>query len=373
VGVVAEALRLRGFTDYEQALAAIFGGLLGAVLFGVVAALADRGTSSGAVAISLEEHDLILHQRSRVRVIPRDRVVGGIVLHEQGQAVLEIHLRGDRVIRAGMRDPARAEELVALLGVDRRRAAVTLGGQGRALAVAGVSAPLAFLTWASLMSALHLDSPLAPPLMALLVVASTLLVRRALLPRQVVVGDDGVHVGGRFRDRFVRLAEIGRAVQVGRDLVLEPRPGADPRPHAAITVPCPDPGVAAGLADRVRAALERAPGRARSAGMEALLDPGDQPLGAWRIAMGRALRGEGRYRSAPVTPEDLRAVLDDAAAPRRLRVGAALALRDAGDPDAQERAGRAAEACADEGTRAALEAAAEDEVNERVVGKRLRA
>jgi hypothetical protein len=372
---LAEASGRGWFESYERTMPLLFAGLLGTVLFGVASALADRGASSGAVDLTVEEHDLVLHEGRRVRVIPRDRILGGIVLHERGETVVELHLRGDRVLRAGMFNRLRAGQLVEELevGADRRRAAVTLGGQGTALIVSTISYPLAFLAMVSLLTSLARGWPDVLPIALLLMTVSTLLVRRALQPRQVVVGVDGVRVRAGLRDRFVRLDAIARVTSAGHDLVIELHPEAEPRRRGPLTVPCPYPGVAAGLADRIRAALELDQARARPVAVEALLDAGDQPLGAWRIAVGKALRGEGRYRSAPVTTEDLRAVLDDAAAPTRLRVGAAIALRDAGDPDAQARAGRAAEACADEGTRAALEAAAEDDLDARGVRRRLRA
>jgi hypothetical protein len=374
LGALAEALGLRWAGGYETAIPVILTGIVGAVLFGVASALADRGVRARAVEISVEEHDLLIHHGARVRVIPRDRIEGGIVLRELREPILELTLRGEQVLRVGMRSHQQAEAFVELLGLgaDRRRVAVTLGGQGGALAAAALAAPLAFLVWGSMWVRIEADRPYQGPLFALLVVASTLLARRALLPRRVVVGADGVHVRGRFRERYLRLGDIGQVASRGRDFVLEPRPEADPRRRGPITVPCSDPGVAAALVDRVRAAIGGGPGRARPASVEALLDQGERPLAAWRIAVGKALRGEGRYRSAPVTAEDLRAVLEDPAAPTRLRVGAAIALRDAGDPDAQARAGRAAQACADEGTRAALEAAAEDDLDARAVRRRLR-
>jgi hypothetical protein len=134
------------------------------------------------------------------------------------------------------------------------------------------------------------------------------------------------------------------------------------RRASVVTVRSHDAGIAVGLADRIAdaMALTRHGG---SPTVAELLDRGGRSLEAWRAALGRLLQRGAQYRSAAISDDDVLGVLEDPAARPALRIGAALALRESADPDARRRVRIAAAACADEETRAALEAAAEDHLD----------
>jgi hypothetical protein len=95
-----------------------------------------------------------------------------------------------------------------------------------------------------------------------------------------------------------------------------------------------------------------------------LLDRRGRTAAAWRAHLGTVL-GTSDYRAGAVTARDLAAVIDDAALSAEHRVAATLALRAVEPEEARTRARIAAAACADGNLRAALDHAAEGELDER--------
>lgn len=121
------------------------------------------------------------------------------------------------------------------------------------------------------------------------------------------------------------------------------------------------------LLHRIEQAM--APGEgARLPGIQLdLLDRGDLPLGAWRdrlrglLAPGPAGTG---YRRAAVEIEQLLELACDPAAPPERRIAATVAASGANDEPARARLRIAIDACAGEDLRAAMERAAEGEIEE---------
>ena len=117
------------------------------------------------------------------------------------------------------------------------------------------------------------------------------------------------------------------------------------------------------LAALVRWHMERA-GHGQGSSAEQLGRQG-RPLKAWQAALQALVREEAAgYRGAAVPQERALEVLEDGGAPVELRVGAALALSGDREREAARRARRAIEGCVSQDVRAALEQAAEGELEE---------
>jgi hypothetical protein len=298
---------------------------------------------------------------------PHDRIVGGLVVHTVLGPAVELHLRRGRVFRAELYAEREAHAVLEALGLgpDRRRVVAPLGRPNAPTAVGCFTLLVAMACWAIVIFAVgehwwgHGHGALAILAWGLLVVGTTLLAARASEPVEVSIGAEGVRVRGPFRARFVRFEQIeGVSGEHGR-LVLQLR-GRRP---TRITVASPDAGLAVGLADRIRDAMALARHGA-SPTVANLLDPGDLPFAAWRSQIARLLRGTSHYRRAGLSDDEVLGVLEDPGAPPVRRIGAALALRESRDPEARRRVRISADACADDETRAALEAAAAEALDE---------
>jgi len=299
--------------------------------------------------------------------IPARDVVAGLVLPTTTGPAVELHLGDGSVLRAGLEHERDAYAVLDRLGVgpERRRVAVTLGSVGRPLLAGCVAFPLAAILGAMMIREL---APLGPDTLKalalmLFMVASTLIARRVAEPREIVIGADGVLVRSVWGTRLVPFAEIEDALCAGNRLLLHLRDPRGGRREKLFVLRGHDAGIAAGLADRIADAI-RAAGGKPSASAAAELDPAGRPLHAWRAALGKLLTGGGDYRRSALGADHLIAVLEDASAPPARRIGAAIALRDGVHPEARARVRIAADACADEDVRAALEAAAAEEIDE---------
>jgi hypothetical protein len=191
---------------------------------------------------------------------------------------------------------------------------------------------------------------------------------------EVVVGRDGVAIRCGREERFLPLRRIAgvRAREAWTELSLAsggwiemlvaPPWRARTRARGALG------GVLAErrrnrLAALVRWHMERS-GHGQGSSAEQLGRQG-RPLQAWQAALQALVREESAgYRGAAVPEERALEVLEDGGAPVELRVGAALALSGDREREAARRARRAIEGCASQEVRAALEQAAEGELEE---------
>ncbi|WP_437912489.1 hypothetical protein WME73_35995 [Sorangium sp. So ce302] len=303
------------------------------------------------------------------RSIPRTEIRSGLVLSDPHVRV-ELRLRRGQVLEVHVAREEEGARLLAALGIGptERRVAVSLGGVHRELAAGCVGVPVFTILWLIVISAL--TRPLSNagsfwPVVAwaALALLSTWLLRRAARSTQVVVGTDGVRVERPFSTVWMPYAELAAVRTLGDRLLLLSRRGT------SVVLRTRD-SLTEALAQRIRDAHEGVVGGAAPRGAEALERRGREPA-VWREDLRKMLAG-GDYRAAGLTPEDALHALDDASAPRDRRVGAALLLRVAGYPDAQELIRVAAEGTADDALRAALEHAAEEEVDDAALARALR-
>lgn len=285
-----------------------------------------------------------------MRMLARSAIVGALVVEPKGaEPRLEIELASGDRLTCFLSEPRAAADVVGVLGFGpggkRVRSRV---GRSAGRLLHPLLANCAFV--AAVTATVVAGSVLTPDEsdlmkwwylgLALSGVVYSLL-RRAVRAPEVVVGDDAVRVEGGFRTRYVALgAPIGVA---GRVLVDADRCAALQR-----------------LSD------ERAQVSMASAERRALFERDGTSVARWRERLAAALEGRS-YRDAPVTVDDARATLRSPDATPEERVGAALALRIAGEP---ERVRVAADATANERVRVALEATLADD--EAAVEKALR-
>ncbi|WP_437587269.1 hypothetical protein [Sorangium sp. So ce1000] len=303
------------------------------------------------------------------RSIPRVEIRSGLVLSEPRVRV-ELHLRRGRVLEVQVAREEDGARLLAALGIGptERRVAVSLGSVNRELVAGCVGLPAFMVLW--LITVAPLSRPLSGghpgPVVAwfALTLGSTWLLRRAARRTRIVVGTDGVRVDRAFSTVWLPYAELDSVRTLGGRLLLSRRGG-----RGSVVLRTGD-NLTEALARRIREAHEGAAVGAAPRGADVLERRGRE-LAVWREDLRKLLAG-GDYRAAGVTPEDALRTLGDADAPRDRRVGAALLLRIACHPEAQERIRVAAGATADDALSAALERAAEDEVDEAALARALR-
>ncbi|WP_437320631.1 hypothetical protein [Sorangium sp. So ce385] len=332
------------------------------VLVSALVTFAPR-TRRGTVRVAAGATGLRLTRGAAVRWIPRAAIRSGLVVPEPRPCVA-LELRGGRQLEVQVESEEEGARLLAALGLgpEARRVAVSLGSVkgDRAAAWARYVVSALVLDFASAcfddLSVFVDRSALGNAKSLAFFVLFNWLIRATARPARLVVGSDGVLVERPFTRTWLPYAVL-TAVRTRGDRLLLVRQGDD-RPVELRA----ERGLVRALALRVREARKRVAGGAAPRGAEALERRGRDPA-AWREDLRRMVTA-GDYRAAGLTLEDVRHALDDTSAPPDRRIGAALLLRIAGVPEAQDLIRVAAEATADAELRAALERAAEDELDE---------
>ena len=226
---------------------------------------------------------------------------------------------------------------------------------------------------------------------------SLLAMIRLLRRREVIVGADGVALDGFGTRRFIAHAQVRRVerdpegvrlqlkdggsvllptlidsraplpVTRGLDALFNPASVQRGFPGAIATAEAYRQDVARreALFHRIRLA-RRGRGQSRASSVQlAQLDRQRRSLRAWRDDLRALLAIEGSgYRGAAFGSDQLAEVVEDAGASAERRVAAAIALSGNGDAESKRRVRVAVEACVDQDLRAALEHAAEGELEE---------
>jgi hypothetical protein len=177
----------------------------------------------------------------------------------------------------------------------------------------------------------------------------------------VVVGVDGIRVEGVLRPKFIPYGAIleCRIVESAGYFALFVHAGERTHLLPLIGQSASEVGALARRVDEGRA-RHRAAAGVRDL---SVLDRAGMTFPAWREAVRRASLASGGFRAAALETRDFEEVLRDPAAPLERRVGAALALREAGG-EALDKIRIAASTSAEPRVRIALEAAAEEEIDE---------
>jgi hypothetical protein len=336
--------------------------------------------------------DVLLRLRNGRDVVVR------VASRAEGESLLRVARVSvaDRVLRVPLRSLASSQRFGELMGV------VSL-----ALLLPFLLAGAGGLLW-TLLGFLRRGSPMDDmrglPILVTLLLALTAFsllgvrwLARFIRQREVIVGTDGIALTGFGRHRFIAYSRVRRIARVAQGVrlflndsvsVLLPTiadagaplpltPGVDAPRDPASAKPLFARGASIEalyrrdvtrretLFDRVDQAM-RARGQSRVSAVQlAELDRRSRSVSAWRDDLRALLAVEGSgYRGAALGPDQLAEVVEDAGAPTERRVAAAVALSGKGDDEAKRRVRVAVEACADRDLRAALEHAAEGEIEE---------
>ncbi|WP_437893871.1 hypothetical protein [Sorangium sp. So ce124] len=340
-------------------------GFLAGIAFALVSFLVTFTplTQRGDVRVAAGATGLRLTRGAAARWIPRAAIRSGLVVPEpRSHVALELH--GGRQLEVQVESEEEGTRLLAALGLgpEARRVAASLAStkRDRAAFWTGMLAYMLVMGSASALfdnlSAFVDRSVLLKTKYLMLYVLFSWFSRSVARPVRLVVGSDGVLVERPLSRTWLPYAVL-TAIRTRGDRLLLVRQGDD-RPIDLRA----ERGMAKALAMRIREARKRAARGAAPRGVEALERRGRNPA-VWREELRKVLNADD-YRAAGLTVEDVRHALDDTRAPPDRRIGAALLLRIAGVPEAQDLIRVAAEATADDELRAALERAAEDELDE---------
>jgi hypothetical protein len=365
-------------------------GMLGTVLLSSMLWLSPALLVAGVVAtyvslprpatawLRVDAEGLHVEGERGVRLIPRGDIVSGFVhpapatWAPEPHTIVELHLRDGASVRAEVASEAAAQAVLEGLGLgpEQRRVAITLGSEARQMAMVFASMPMMLLGWFILTLAMMATSlkEAALVLGPLGFFATAFYVWSRVAPARVVVGSEGLVLRRGVRTRTLSYDVILEVVAANERLDIVVESGDTVEIIVAATGKME---VLEGIAARIREAMARRGGKGASRIGE-LLDPQGRTLADWRASLRDLGKAEAGYRRGAVTPEALLAVLEDPAVPPARRIGAAMALRIGEHAEARARIRVAAEACADDGLREALEEAAEDELSEDVVRRFVR-
>ncbi|HVH42654.1 MAG TPA: hypothetical protein VM925_09930 [Labilithrix sp.] len=305
----------------------------------------------------------------RKLVLPRKRIGTPWVEALDGGA-RRVHLSGTRArddLSIVVENDARAESLLEALELRHDRHAASFVVESAPLrtpAMQRVVRTLVFLGSALLATLIVVQAYSRPAIGFLLVpaiVVYSMIVRR--LTSRLVVGADGfvVHAGGVLRQiahTSVRNVSAPRKAETTVELVSGDTltfrfagKGATDKCHAFVT----------SLKESI-AHVEHAPSP-----VVALLQPAGRSASQWLEDLRRLTGDSVAYRGGSVPDEELWRVVEHASADSGARAGAVAALRPRLDETGRARINELAEATAGQALKAALEAAAAGESDERIL------
>jgi hypothetical protein len=335
-----------------------------------------RSVSTGATpfagSLEVSPGELLVTLAGGDRVAVTGVRAGWVVPGTSGARVEFARDDGD-VVSAELPTVEDGHAALAAAGIDpsKRALRMLLGGRWDGVGYGVVTALFVLLQgtpmFVLMAVALHLSGATTAALGIALLTLATFLGGHTLGPAELTLGADGLRWKHGFSRGYAAWRDV-TAIEAWHDqgvLLKRRRAGHVLIPHSQR-----DGGHLAGVIELLRRAWERATA-ARSTPLEAL-DRQGRTLAAWREAL-RGLMVSAAYRQGVVTADDLVATLADPSVSAERRLAAAMCLTDAGALNAATHVRVAAEACASEELRVALERAAEGAVDEataaRVTGR----
>lgn len=320
--------------------------------------------------------------------------------------LVHLALADGAVVLLRMPDPAAADALLRAAGLDARERVLRVplasaasqipGGSafgGAVLALLGGGLFIAVIVLAALVRNLVgvVDVPglgaftlvtAATALLAAGVYLGASLLRR----REAVIGTDGIAYRRSLRTEFIPYAALDRvhldtrgvtlSLRDGRRVLLPMRTsGARPLPlsRARAAPRTPDEAQRRVLLDRIQEAMTARDPAGAAQVAQGRLDRNGRELAAWKEDLASVLRPEGDYRNLRISADDLGGIIVDPQAPAERRVAAAVALSAQEAGEARRRVRIAAQSSADADLQAALEQAAEGEIDEAALSRAGRA
>lgn len=290
------------------------------------------------------------------RVLEGAVTEGWLLPTAQGLFVeLEAH-DGD-VATAQVADGYQGHVVLDAAGVDASRRAMRFAlGNTFSTALLAIGAPLgASVVIAALLGATRLPAGLLNVFHFALTAAVVLLALWDSRPSELSVGGDGVALRHPFRAQLIAYSDMAGVQSLGSAISITLRSGA------VVTVPTYDEARSARIVARIQEAASGAARRAGSSAPVALLDRNGRSYEDWFQALRELVGADGgqHYRQYALSRQDVEAVLEDPTTTPERRIAAAVALASLGDPQAGVRIRVAADACASEPVRVALEKAVE--------------
>ena len=342
--------------------------LLTMVTFPALFGLSHLGRWRGPGAVTIATHSLRIQRQGRNELLELDDVVAGRT--RRGGAILR--LAGERTLVVPTSPGLSAEVLLhRLASASPVRAARFPIHRQRPWLEDATLAVWLVVTVALVMHGTTVGVP-RPELAALAALLALLaFMARCAVVRdpigRLVAGADGIRIDYEGQARLVRHGDVRSMRPTRRGVVLEL---ADGRSLSLCVVPSRLRHLLGATTHQDRLAELRAASLAELIAARAAEHADARPNGTggadaastideWRTAIGSALAGlAGAYRQGALTPAQAAAIAEDPRAAAPQRIGAALAIADAGDDEARSRVRIAADLSADDALRAALEEAA---------------
>ena len=360
---------IAGHERVEGAVLASMGAAWVAMLACIVASyIVWFARSSAPAKVLLDDESLVVASARRSRTVLRSRIASAYAVSRPvggGWAPsVEIVLSHGDVITARVATPEDARALVSALGFGQggRRVTIALDAPARRLydVLLGVGAyqlgsiamvPFVALARVLAGTTMHGEiGALAGALVGPAALGVYTLLKRLVRPPTMTIGDDGIAYSAGLTKRFVARGAVTSIEQVHPSAPLVVHTAA--APPLVVNASVLDHGKRAAAA---QVAYERLVASPRGPDAPAAFQRVGGSVAEWRAHL-RGLFDAGGYRTAGTSVDDAAAVLRTPTASPEQRIGAALALRVAGEPP--ERIRVAAEAAADDRVRDALEAVA---------------
>lgn len=324
--------------------------------------------------VTIDDNALVVDGK---RISRRSLRGGWIEPRADGSATLTFERRGRNIVLGS--DLASASALLEAAGFGSGSTWTTSRHCPSQLAtLVAVIAPLVILGFSAFVrmrsGGVHPDGWMMALMLAeMLVIALPVLF--LVSRRRVTVGTDGIVLKRTFSRRFIRHDDVRGLVRKGTSLQINVR-GEDIALLTPAALPLPAyRRQADALQQHLALAYQRREaqmGRGQ-AGDAAWLARGTRSASEWVAALRAITSGPPSYRAGAPSREVLTNVLEDANADPSVRVGAAVALRVAGDDAAMRQIRVAAAATAEPNLRAAFEEVLEDDdsLEERIAKMRV--
>ncbi|MRG93350.1 hypothetical protein [Polyangium spumosum] len=338
---------------------------IGSVVLGIPTTRGWRGPArvlAHAGGLTFERGESI------VQFVPRAGITDAVVVPGPDPR-LDVHLVRGNVLSITLPSEEQGHEATEKLGFSPsdRRLSIQLASPRGMIVAACMGLPVIGLVLVVLVRALHdigIPRTMQDVLVFVAAVFVTWLVIRAQKPDEIVIGTDGVVVRRLFSRTYHSHADIEHVEAKDSKLGFGLR-GA----KKLVTAAKGEPRLIQAAAQRIEGARKTGAVAEDGARIAEWLDLGGRSVAAWRAELPDLL-GNANYRRATVTPRELASVLENAAERRDRRLGAAMLLRIAA-PEEASRIRGAADAAADEDLRAALERAAEEELDDAAIERAL--
>jgi hypothetical protein len=293
----------------------------------------------------------------------REDVLGGWLANVWGPFVV-LRVRGGDLVAAHVASEAEGTALLASLGLSAEQKVldIALGRDARQLLWIAVLVGCFALAAVSLTLLSHglapfdLGTLVFGGALGLATLAATFRAALGLTPKNVRIGADGLLLRGGGSRKFLRYAEITRIERTTNGL----RVHRGARRPVRLTCWGVAQTTLLGRIEQAMAIHRVAPPSQK----QQLLDRGGASLDTWRARLTQLAKSgaSAGYRGVALEHDELAQILEDASAPPERRVGAAFALSS--NPEMKLRVRAAAEACADERMRVAIERAEQGELDD---------